>query len=434
MSRSTSLGTKFGLVFALILAIVAWQVGSDAFQAFRTFSQIRTLDQQNAAANNLIAGVYEILMERLATNNALLADQPADSSMLSEIEKRRSDAVRKISAAQADLNQQEFPNKTALMGELNAAIEKANSYRAKADTAVKQRKAERDADTVKNLFTSLSELSATSQKVWGAVLTNVSQYDPELSRLSTLRLLSWNLRDIAGLERSHIAQAISAKGAIPDDKRAAIGEDRSRIALMWRLQEMYLKTNDHPAVLKGVQLAKEGYFGKFQPLAEQMRKISAEGAAYPMSVTQWVDTTTPQLFTLLEVMYGAGTASEAHTTAKKDAAILSLVFSLGLGLLAATILLGAALLVFRGVMGPLRRIQAAMLKLADGDFGVAVPGLERKDEVGAMAKAVERFKVVADEKARAGREKARAEAEAKAEQDRQTAAERAEQVRVEAEA
>src|SRR5882762_8601743 len=133
MFQSTSLGTKFAFVFALILAIVVWQVGSDAFRAFQTFREIRALDQQNAAANNLIAGVYEILMERLATNNALLAEQPADSSVLNEIEKRRSDAVRKISGAQANLNEQEFPNKTALMGELKAAVEKANSYRAKAD-------------------------------------------------------------------------------------------------------------------------------------------------------------------------------------------------------------------------------------------------------------------------------------------------------------
>ena len=55
------------------------------------------------------------------------------------------------------------------------------------------------------------------------------------------------------------------------------------------------------------------------------------------------------------------------------------------------------LLVSRRVTGPLHQIQGAMLKLADGDFGVAVPGLERQDEIGAMANAVERFKVLADE-------------------------------------
>ena len=62
--------------------------------------------------------------------------------------------------------------------------------------------------------------------------------------------------------------------------------------------------------------------------------------------------------------------------------------------------IGMMLLVSRRVTMPLQPIQGAMLKLADGDFGVAVPGLERKDEIGAMANAVERFKAVADEKAR----------------------------------
>ena len=91
-------------------------------------------------------------------------------------------------------------------------------------------KAARDADTVKNLFVSLSELSTTSQKVWAAVLSNTSRLDPELARLSNIRILAWNLRDIAGFERSHIAQSISAKTAIPADKLAAISEIRAQLA------------------------------------------------------------------------------------------------------------------------------------------------------------------------------------------------------------
>ena len=38
---------------------------------------------------------------------------------------------------------------------------------------------------------------------------------------------------------------------------------------------------------------------------------------------------------------------------------------------------------------------------ATGDFSVVLPGLQRKDEIGDMANAVERVKVLADEKARA---------------------------------
>jgi methyl-accepting chemotaxis protein len=424
MFRLNSISAKLIIVFVLILPIFVWQLGKDTIQSLRSYDDMKVLDRQNAAANTLIAGVYEILLERLTTNNALLAEQPAGPDVLSALEKNRSIAVAKVSTAYADLSGLEFPNKAALLGDLKAAIEKANNYRAKADTAVKQAKAGRDADTVKNLFVSLSELSAVSQKVWGAVLSNTSEYDPELGRLSNLRMLAWNLREIAGIERSHIAAAIPSKTAIPADKLAAIVENRAQIALMWRFVQAGLKPNEHPAIIKGIQLAKEGYFAGFQPLADQMRKASAEGSAYPMAQQPWVDTTTPQLFTLLEVMYGAGAASEAHTTAAQVAALKSLIISLillGLGVVALTT---AELVVSRSVIRPLKKLTDAMRELAAGNFGVVLPGLGRQDEVGDMAQAVETFKVKAEQKARE-------EAEAKRKQDQMAAQQRrAEMIRL----
>ena len=59
-----------------------------------------------------------------------------------------------------------------------------------------------------------------------------------------------------------------------------------------------------------------------------------------------------------------------------------------------------AFLIARGIIGPLAGLTAGMKRLADGDFGVVLPGLGRRDEVGDMAQAVETFKVRAEQKAR----------------------------------
>jgi methyl-accepting chemotaxis protein len=67
--------------------------------------------------------------------------------------------------------------------------------------------------------------------------------------------------------------------------------------------------------------------------------------------------------------------------------------------------------VFVGIARPLIALVAGMKKLGEGDFSVVLPGLGRKDEIGAMAGAVAQFKIKAEEKARQ-------EAEAKTEQDR----------------
>jgi methyl-accepting chemotaxis protein len=135
-----------------------------------------------------------------------------------------------------------------------------------------------------------------------------------------------------------------------------------------------------------------------------------------MSLPQWVDTTTPQLFTLLEIMYGAGVASEAHTAAQQHAAILSLILSCSLLALGACAM-GASLLVIIRIVRPLKAMTAAMQHLANGNVDVAVPALDRNDEIGHMAKTVVVFRDAAVEKVRLQSEAAEREKMSAAERD-----------------
>jgi methyl-accepting chemotaxis protein len=387
-----SVGGKIALAFSLMMPVLVWTLGQSTYEAWTHYRSAQLVKDQTAAANNLIAGVYEILMERLATNNALQANDPAGADVLKEMEVRRTPAVAKLNSAYTTLAAQDFPNKAAILAEFKAAMDKANSYRGKADTAVKQPKAARDADTVKGLYPAMTELTVSAQKAWAALLNNTSRLDPELARLSNVRILAWNLRDTAGYERSHIAQSISAKIAIPADKLTAIAEVRGQVATMWRLLQINIKDGEHPAVTKGVQSAKDGYFAKFQPLADNMRKISAEGAAYPMGTQQWVDTTTPLLFTLLDIMYGGGEASEAHTAQIESSALTSLILDVALLLIGLGVACGAVFLVMRTVARPLGQLSDVVGKLTSHDEEVVVPHAERGDEIGSMARALKSFR------------------------------------------
>jgi methyl-accepting chemotaxis protein len=66
---------------------------------------------------------------------------------------------------------------------------------------------------------------------------------------------------------------------------------------------------------------------------------------------------------------------------------------------------------------PMRALSVSMEELAGGNFSVVLPGLGRKDELGAVAGAVEKFKVVSEQKARE-------ESEAKIRQDQIAAQQR----------
>jgi len=74
-----------------------------------------------------------------------------------------------------------------------------------------------------------------------------------------------------------------------------------------------------------------------------------------------------------------------------------------------------------GIAKPVVALCAGMRELANGNFQVVLPGLDRADEVGQMAQAVETFKIKAEQKARE-------EAEAKAQQDKIAAQQRKEEM------
>jgi methyl-accepting chemotaxis protein len=106
-------------------------------------------------------------------------------------------------------------------------------------------------------------------------------------------------------------------------------------------------------------------------------------------------------------------ARAARETTEHGTFVATLLFAL------ATVLsIGAFLIaVQRRISKPLKTIVGALNELADGNFGVDLPGLGRGDEIGEIARSVERFKHKAEEKARQ-------EAEMKAARDQAAARER----------
>jgi methyl-accepting chemotaxis protein len=91
--------------------------------------------------------------------------------------------------------------------------------------------------------------------------------------------------------------------------------------------------------------------------------------------------------------------------------------ALALGFGTVLLLIVTSVFSFFTIARPMRALSVSMDELAGGNFSVVLPGLGRKDELGAVAGAVEKFKVVSEQKARD-------EAEAKMKQDQIAAQQR----------
>ena len=91
--------------------------------------------------------------------------------------------------------------------------------------------------------------------------------------------------------------------------------------------------------------------------------------------------------------------------------------SMALGIGTMLLLILTSIFSYFTIGRPMRALSVSMDELAGGNFAVVLPGLGRKDELGAVAGAVEKFKVVSEQKARE-------EAEARIKQDQIAAQQR----------
>jgi methyl-accepting chemotaxis protein len=161
------------------------------------------------------------------------------------------------------------------------------------------------------------------------------------------------------------------------------------------------------------------------PLASAIAEFHATAQGLVGRIHQvhdlFADKVTPQISQLQQALGAARQELADNFEMTKnyvESSIVSTLFNQKI-IGALTLLVGGliAFFVARSISNPITALTKGMRELAEGNFGVVLPGLKRKDEVGDIAKAVETFKVKASEKAER-------EAAEKTEQDRQAEVER----------
>ena len=149
---------------------------------------------------------------------------------------------------------------------------------------------------------------------------------------------------------------------------------RSRVFLLWdQLRNLTLDASTDPVIVAAIRGAEQQYFKEFIGLADEMRKVSANDAKYRMNANQWVDTTTPLLGSLLEVMYAAGKASETYTAQALGQELRAAAVSGGLLVLCLVIAGLSFWAVLRIVTRPLSDLAGAMRALSDGNSPSSCP-------------------------------------------------------------
>jgi methyl-accepting chemotaxis protein len=212
----------------------------------------------------------------------------------------------------------------------------------------------------------------------------------------------------ADLQRANDSLAARLKSAnhLSDEmlKLSKSAENRARIEKLRAKAQDYSKGSQQIAAVRGEAIAAAGSADG----AAKIAKLNEEAIRIAREVTLPIAAELAPLADQIAEFAKHGVEEQAAQAAREMATAEWESMALGIGTI--LLLIGTSIFSFFTIARPMRALSVSMEELAGGNFAVVLPGLGRKDELGAVAGAVEKFKVVSEQKSRE-------EAEAKIKQD-----------------
>ena len=213
--------------------------------------------------------------------------------------------------------------------------------------------------------------------------------------------------------RDYLASRLKSANQFADDiLKLSHGENRTRIEKLRTIAADYARGAGQIAAVREEMIAASGggaeAGAKVAKLNEEAVRIARE---VTLPLASEIETLANQIINSAKMSVEEQTAQSAQRMAAAERT------SMIVGFCTALLLIGTTAFSFFTISRPMRRLSVSMEELAGGNFAVVLPGLGRKDELGAVASAVEKFKVVSERKAHE-------EVEAKIKQDQIAARER----------
>lgn len=393
-------------VSALLKAVIAITsicvVIALSLTAYESWDRLKTANRISQIADtsaDLFKAMHNLRTDRSTTVRLLNATEPMDGEIEKYLRALRDAQMPAMARALQLLPSMDFPQSGTLVPELARLFKLLTEEQKQFWEDVAKPKDQRRASLPKEYMETTQGLLDTLDKLSNNLAATVNHLDAAIDQLLSIKQNAWLLRNTAG-EASLIVSTGLAAGKITPEGRYAYTQHIGGTSAMWKALELSTSGMQLPAGLaSAMAAAKTSYFEpQYLALRDRLADALVKGEKPEMTANQWSPLTVGRMASAVAVAEGALDAAKIHTQEQRGAAERALIVQLTLLALAVGLAVGAIMLVSRRVITPLNTIRDAMLKVAGGDLAVDSGYLDRNDEIGALAGALETFKQQANEK------------------------------------
>ncbi|GLR87426.1 methyl-accepting chemotaxis protein [Bradyrhizobium iriomotense] len=394
--------TVSALLKAVIASTSVCVVIALSLTALESWDRLKTanrISQIADASADLFKAMHNLRTDRSTTNRLLGATEPMDGEIEKYLRSLRETEMPAMARALDLLPTMEFAQSATLVPELARLFNLLGEEQKQFWDEVAKPKEQRRAGLAKEYMETTGSLLETLDKLSNVLAATVNHQDAMIDQLLSIKQNAWLLRNTAGEASLIISTGLNA-GRITPDVRLAYTQYVGGTTAMWKALELSASGMQLPPALSSALTAvKAAYFDpQYLALRDRLANMLANGEKAEMTANQWTPVTVGRLASAVAVAETALDAAKSHTLDQRAAAQHALIMQLSLLVLAIGLAVGAIMVVTRRVITPLHAIRDAMLKVAGGDLSVDSGYLDRQDEIGALAGALETFKRQANDK------------------------------------
>jgi methyl-accepting chemotaxis protein len=378
------------LISVVLIGQSIWQGSRISFQAL----EVRRSEVISETAAALIEAAKFIAIERGQTNGALSGQAAASPQQIAAVQTAREKSGDLLKAAATRIEAMALsPVVIRHLERTRTSLATLATLRQEADRDFSRPVDQRVGNLAMRIFAATTTAIEESQLLRRAFEEDLDAAQLELKRLQSISHLAWATAEFLGRERGYVNGIIARGGPIGAEQAAFLAGLQGRIDLIWpELEMLVMMETPNSMVRKTFMDARVAVLEKHATLKRSVFSAGNAGTAYPVTAQQWFAEATVAGEAMLALSKAASGRAGSYASDLAFWGFATLGGAVAAGLAALGVIVAAFMISSRQILQPLGRMTDCMHQLAAGDYKAMVPDLQRRDEIGKMATAVQVFK------------------------------------------
>lgn len=393
MRKLASIKVLLQAVTGLMALALVGVFGVAAEGAFMRRATAEHIHQVVSISRDLFLAMQAIRVERGTVNTGLETATPVDRETQQEIATLRLRSNAALDAALAQIEAMGIPRTDPGLAPILDARRTFDRIRTNIDAALLQPKDQRlpgfSGLWVSGIGRLVESIDAFSERLSG----EINQADPFIAEMMKIKQVAWTVRDAAGSDRLNVGALIANNSGVSAEQREQAATLAGRMDAAWSIiaeDERWLALP--PPLKVAIDNAQALYFNELRAKRKAVFDDLAAGRPAAISGVEWVNLSNPGLAAIIDVANAAldlsaarATSEAAEATGNFVAALVVTLFFLGFGAF-------ATWFAIRRIAQPMAKITAVLRSVADGDLESEAPYIQRRDEIGELARTVAVFR------------------------------------------